>query len=354
MKEKDLYLPIGYLNIPEILKLPVAHIFIIGARGIGKTYGLLEYLVENKVNFLYLRRLQTQLDMIVKPKFNPFKKLNADKEWNIYPFSISKSNYGFYNTIYDNVKNKMVPIDGEDSLGISGALSTFSNARGFDASDVDFIFYDEFVPEEIEARLRGESDAFFNLIETVNRNRELEGKPPCRVVCASNSTDAANAIFMALNLVTPVMKMQSKGEQIRVLKDREIGLIVPAHSPISEAKKETALYKMTAGTSFSESALENKFVNNNPTSIRQRPLQEYKPLVCVGELCIYRHKSNKRYYVCEHKSGSPDYYHASEKELAIFRKRYPNLQMSVYREMIDYESYACELLFDKYLNACYY
>lgn len=354
MREKDLYLSNSYLNIPEILNLPVAFIYIIGARGIGKTYGILEYLILNKIKFLYLRRLQTQIDLITKPAFNPFKKLNSDKNWDIYPYSVSKNNYGFYNTVYDSLKNKRVPVEGEDMLGISGALSTFSNARGFDASDVDFIFYDEFVPEEVESKLRGEADAFFNLIETVNRNRELEGKPPCRVVCASNSTDAANSIFMALNLVTTVMKMQYHGEQIRIIKEREIGLIVPSHSPISEAKKETALYKMTTGTAFADSALENKFINNTPTSIRQRPLQEYKPIVIAGELCIYKHKSNKRYYVSNHMSGNPDRYNASEKELAIFRKRYSNLQTAVYRENIDYENYACELLFDKYINSCYY
>lgn len=353
MKQKELYLPSGYLNIPAIIRsVNVPFIYMIGGRGIGKTYGILEWLTESHINFLFLRRLQKQINLIVRPKFNPYKKLNEDHGWNIQAFPVSDDNYGFYHTIL-NEKGKRVPA-GEETLGISGALSTFSNTRGFDGCDIDVIFYDEFVPEESDPTIKGEADAFFNIIETVNRNRELEGKASCMVICASNSTNVANSIFMYLQIVGVAMSMQRNRESIRIMKDRAMAIIMPNDSPISEKKKETALYKMTKGTAFADSALDNRFVNNVPTSVRKASLQEYKPIVSVGEICIYRHKSNKRYFVSEHQSGRPERYGASEKELAIFRKRFSIIQQAVYRNMIDYETYTVELLFDKYMNAVYY
>ena len=66
------------------------------------------------------------------------------------------------------------------------ALSTFGNLRGVDFSDVDMIFFDEFVPQKNARPIKAEAEAFFNLYETVNRNRELDGRPPVRVLMLSN------------------------------------------------------------------------------------------------------------------------------------------------------------------------
>ena len=41
---------------------------------------------------------------------------------------------------------------------------------------------------------------FFNLYETVNRNRELEGKEPVKVYMLSNSTSLDNEILAELSI----------------------------------------------------------------------------------------------------------------------------------------------------------
>lgn len=351
MKVKELYLPSGYLNIPAIMNTGNPFKYLIGARGIGKTYGVLEYLTLNKIRFLYIRRRQTQVELIAKPEFNPYKKLNSDKGWQIAPYTISKYNSAFYYQI-TNDDGKWIPVK-EKLYGYVGSLSTFSSLRGFDASDVEVIFYDEFVPERTEPSMRGEAEAFFNMIETVGRNRELAGEKPLIVICASNSTDCSNPLFVALKLVTKAYKMKEKKIEYYEDKKRGIDLIIPAHSPISEAKKETSLYKLTEGTEFYGSAIENEFVYNTPTSVKSRDLRQYIPLVVVGEICIYKSKDNKRLYVSHHLSGSPPVYGTGEKELAIFRKRYQTLSLYVFRENIDYEDYICEILFDRYYNMVY-
>lgn len=351
MKRKNLYLTSGYLNSREIYYNTPPFVSMIGGRGIGKTYGMLELMIEDNIRFMYLRRLQTQVDIIKQPKFNPMKELNDDKKWQIYPHPMTKSTFGFFYSIMDD-SGKWIPIE-QKFHGYCAALSTFSNLRGFSASDIECIIYDEFVPEETQPYMRGEASAFFNLCETVGRNRELKGLPPLKVIFMSNSTDAANPIYMELGIVMDVISMQEKKIEVRDFKERDLTIIIPHDSPISQEKNNTSLYRFTKGTQFAASSIENKFINNKPTSVKSMNLKEYSCVVKVGEICIYKHKSNGRYYVSRHSSGSPEVYGCSEKELAIFRRRFVGIQKAVYLEKIDYEDYTCELLFDKYMNPCY-
>ena len=353
MKKKKLYLPNGYLNMGYLIEEGNPFVTCIGGRGIGKTYGAFEYLIEHGLRFLYIRRTQTQVDTVTSDDYNPLKPINADKNWRYMAFSIPKTDTYTIAEEYINDRGRSEPAEGT-SVGIAGALSTFANLRGFSGEDIDVIFYDEFIKEKHQADMKGEAEAFFNLCETVIRNRELKGKPPCKVLMFSNSTDAANPLFLELGIVSTVMKMQKSGQDFMDIPERALTVVLPHDSPVSDAKKETALYKFTRGTTFERSSLENEFVNNQPTSVISRRLLEYKPIVHVGEICIYKHKSERKYYVSEHVGGSPETYNSSEKELAIFRRRYKRIMLAVYEDRIDYENYTCELLFDKYFQACYY
>ena len=52
---------------------------IIGGRGIGKTYGALDYLIRNKKRFIYMRNTKTQIAESASEFGNPFKRLNKDR-----------------------------------------------------------------------------------------------------------------------------------------------------------------------------------------------------------------------------------------------------------------------------------
>lgn len=349
MKKKDLYLDSGYLNFGTIYNLPHMMTCIIGARGIGKTYGALKYCIEHDKKFFFIRRTQAQADVIGTIAMNPFKKLNSDKGWCIIPSKNSK---------YVNEFRRAREEDGkyileEGAVGYSSALSTFSNIRGFDASDIDVIIYDEFVPQVGERAIKGEADSFFNMIETINRNRELNGDKAVRVICMSNSTDVANPIFIELQIVTKCMKAQNAGEWYLEDKNRGLSIVIPQDSPISCKKKETELYKLTKGTRFYESSADNSFAYNVPTNQVSRPLKEYRPVASVGEITIYRHKNKTLYYVTKHRSGTTEYYGTSLKELRMFQKRHPTLRSHSAFGKVEYEDYSCEILFDKYTDFIY-
>lgn len=350
MKKKDLYLPSGYLNMRAIYKLPYNFIFLIGARGIGKTYGALEEVVEDGIYSMYMRRKQSQADSVFNEKLMPFNELNRDKGWQIRPKKEGKYIVGFYET-HDEAGKLVYDIDTCYCLGC--ALSTFSNVRGLDAQSIQALWYDEFIPETIDSQIKGEADAFLNIVESLNRNRELYGNPALKVICMSNSTNVANPIFIQLGIVRAVYNCSIKGEFIYEDKERGLCVIMPKNSPISKEKEDTALYRLTKGSSFYKSAIKNEYTYNVPTNTVSRPLQEYKPIVNVGEICVYQHKSKRIYYVSKKLDKNAPSYGTSGKELAMYQKRYIRLTGISLMGRVEYEDYACEILFDKYNDMIY-
>jgi hypothetical protein len=292
-----------------------------------------------------MRRTQTQVDVIMNPDYSPFKKLNEDFGWCIHPKKISKYTAGFYNA---EIINGAAAIGGSP-LGYLCALSTIANMRGFDASDCDLFFYDEFMPEKHERPIKDEASAFFNAHETINRNRELQGKKPIKTLIASNSNDLANPLFLELGLVRKVAQMVRDKQTLYINKDRGLCLIVmDENSPISQQKKNTALYRLTGKTSkFARMSLGNEFSNDVIGRIASKPLVEYRPIVSFGEITIYEHKTNRTYYVSTHKTGSPPSFGTGDADRARFRRQYLWIWEEYMENNIEFEEYLCEIILTK-------
>ena len=128
----------GYIDVDKTLeKDRSTFIFMVGARGIGKTFGFLKYLIDKQIKFIYMRRTQTQIDMIKSDELNPFKALRIELG-DAYSFMMKRVNKnitGVYRTVKD--ENGIEKPYG-DPVAFMLALSTVSNIRGFDASDDPF------------------------------------------------------------------------------------------------------------------------------------------------------------------------------------------------------------------------
>ena len=338
---KKLYDKNGYLNMQYVIETDVPFIFVVGARAVGKTYGALKYVVEHDKKHILMRRTQAQCDVISKPEFSPYKSINIDCGTDIdLSQSISKNSHAIMNLEKDS-----------PYMGFTCALSTVSNIRGLDASDCEVLIYDEFIPEKHERPLKNEASAFFNAYETFNRNRELQGKQALKAVCLANSNDMGNPLFMALGLVLTVEKMLANGVEKWVDYSRGIAVFCVSDSKISVAKRNSALYKAVGGDNeFSRMALSNEFSYDDTSREKSRRLVEYRPIVSVGELCIYRHKSSGCYYVTGHKSGNPKTYGTSSVELSRFQIDYRRLWVQYMNNNIEFENYYHELLFQKYFK----
>lgn len=339
-----LYQKSGYLDIREILQQGLPFNFIIGNRACGKTYGALETAVTDGITFLFMRRTQAQADIINKPEFSPFKVLNVDKQWKVGTSPLTKYNSGFYHM--EEHDGKLTPVSGP--IGYTAALSTFSNIRGFDGSDIKLLIYDEFIPEKHERPIKGEATAFFNTYETINRNRELKGDPPLQCLCLANANDLANPIFLELGLVRRCEKMRASKQEIYMDRDRGIGLFILQDSPIAKKKSQTALYKMVGSGQFSQMSLNNDFSMEERSRIQSRKITEYKPVVMIGEIAIFRHKSRREYYVAACKAGSCPVFGTGDVERARFRRAYGQIWLEYLKNNIIFEEYLCEILFKKY------
>ena len=352
-----LYLDNGYLNIPGILATKQPFIFCWGGRATGKTYGALKEAIESGVKFGLMRRTQTQLDVISKPEFSPFKPLNKDMGINVGIVPLSKYNGGIY-----HMKEEVKIVDGEEKrtgkqipegspIGYTFALSTIANIRGFDGSDIDWLIYDEFIPEPHARPIKEEHEAFLNAYETINRNRELQGRPPLQVLCLANANTLANPLFMGLNLVTKAERMYRTGQEYSVDQKRGIVLVNLCRSTISEQKSITALYRLAGNSSFSRMALSNDFSGEEERGrIGSKPLQEFRPVVAVGEICIYQHKSRDLYYCSSHVSGSPPTFGVGDVEKARLRRSYNWLWLAYLNNKMEFEERICEILLTKYFS----
>lgn len=289
----------GYANMKEIINLSTPFILIIGGRGVGKTYGGVKALLENNIPFLYLRRTSAQMELVSKEEFSPIVKIGADCGMSLMCVPLSKYASGVFR-LSDDGK----PMG--EAVAYNMALSTIANARSFDARRVKVILYDECIPEKHERAITHEEEAFLNMYESIDRNRQLNGEPPVKCICMANANNLEAPILSALNCVKILDTMKKKNMSIKTDSDLGLTIILLNNSPISAEKRETALYRLTLGKGdFTDMALANSFSSDNYTDIGSKPLSEYIPIASIGKICLYRHKTNYSWYVSETKSGKP-------------------------------------------------
>ena len=267
---------------------------IIGGRGTGKTFTCLDNSYKNVTDyshFALMRRTEVEISSIADEKYNPFKALNRVKGYNVQARYIQKNSVGeFYET---NTKGE------ETFLGYATALSTFGKLRGADLCDVSELVFDEFIKPKTGRPLPDEADLFFNAYETINRNRELEGYPPVKCYLLSNATTLNSPILEELNLINVIERMKNKGQIAFTDRDRGVHIELLDRIKVSEEKEDTALYRLTKGSAYSNHALKNEFAYDSFENIAKVNLSEYIAWIHLDDLYIYRHKSRLEYYVCQ-------------------------------------------------------
>lgn len=349
----DIYDKKGFLDFDKIISLSkqknTPFIFIVGARGIGKTYGSLLYSYANNMKFMYIRRLKTQADICRTAKGQPFNKINSDNHLHVGVNTINKEVSGFYNQEYESENGWICK---GEPVGYLSALSTFANLNSADFSDVDLLIYDEFIPKPNEAKIRDEAGSFFGFYETIARNRELLGNDPMISICCANSNNLANPLFIELQIVDILLENRKKGNDYFCDYKRGFIVIDISNSPISKQKEDTALYRLTQGTQFREMALYNDFVEVDDNNIKYERLNEYLPLCVVGEIAIYRHKSKNQFYVSKQKNAIFNQTYATGK--ADLKSFTVNIGWSLRSQYLMYhnvlfESYLCKALFETYV-----
>lgn len=324
-----LFLDNGYVNIAYTLGFNCSTVILIGGRATGKTYGALQYSINNNRHIILMRRTQSQADLINKPEFSPINPVVQDMELPLVVKQISKYNSALYIG------------EEEQLLGFTAALSTFSNLRGFDSSGVDLLIYDEFIPETHERPIKGEGLALLNVYESVNRNRELQGRPALQMLLLSNANRLDSPILEILGLVNVVDRMRSKHQSEWINRDRGIAIFMLQDSPISQRKADTALYRMVGDSSFSDMALKNDFAFDDMADVRSMSLAGWKLMAQLGEFFIY--KKDQHYYISRHAAGTPArIYTDTDIDKLRFVRENPKCRDKILTHKVFYEDYSCK------------
>lgn len=304
----------GYANMAEIIEQPTPFVLCIGGRGTGKTYGALQYLLSERICFLYLRRTSSQMELISREEFSPIIRVGRDLGMELTTAPLSKYASGVYRKGDDGTII-------EPAVAYVMALSTMAAARSFDASRVKVIIYDECIPEKHERAISHEEEAFLNMYESIDRNRQLIGEPAVKCVCIANANNFDAPILRALNAVKAIERMQAKRQTVRTIPETGLTIVMLRDSPISAEKAQTALYQLQLGQGdFTRMALNNDFSADAYADISPRPLGEYVPLWAIkGRLCVYKHKGSHTYYISEKITGSPEMFESTITDRQRFR-----------------------------------
>lgn len=323
-----LYQENGYLDIDYVLSKQCPFTLVLGGRATGKTYGAICHALDHKKYFAFIRRTQTQIDLLSKPDLNPFQAVASDRHIDLHTAPLSKQHSAI---LHDS-----------EQIGFMAALSTFSNMRGFSSDNTTLLIYDEFIPETHERAINNEDTVFFNMYETINRNRELQGQQPLQALLLSNSNFLASPILLALGLTDVLPGMRDRGQTEYISRDRGIALFNLWNSPISEQKKQTALYKATAGSSFASMSIDNAFSLDDLRDIGSRPLKGCKLLARVGPVFIYKDPAGL-WYVSMHGAGKPKReYEITPEDVRRFKRENPNGYNRIMQRKIRYENFQCK------------
>lgn len=233
-----------FFNIDDVLSKQALYNFIVGGRGIGKTYSLKKRAIKNWIKdgsmFVYLRRFDSEL----QPKLLKHFFDDVGKEFPGYEF---------------DYKEGMLTIN-EVPFGFTMALSKAITLKGIAAFDkVSIICFDEFLleGESYYRYLPNEINHFENMLETICRLRDVP------IICFSNNVSITNPYFRFYGVKFSSMNPGSyrKGDVYAE--------IVKSEDFLSH-KARTRRARVLEGTNFYSYAIENKSLEDDSSNVKKK------------------------------------------------------------------------------------
>lgn len=351
-----LYQPSGYIDFIKCEALSSALNIMIGPRNAGKTFSALLHFTRVGVPFAFMRTTKTQIDLVFSPEMSPFNKLNDYEGTKYWPEKLPKTDLI---GIYDNYE-----IDEKGKVQVSGSLrgycfslSQVGATRGFNLDQVQVLIYDEFVAHAGEM-IQGKNQQFqkyADIVFTINRTRELEGKPVIKQWLMGNSDDLSNNILCELGLVRTIINMKKAGENYIKLPERDISIFLLDDSPVAQVLSDhSALSKIFAGSEYVDMAFKNEFIHDDYSDCYPIDIHPYAPLMRYGNIVIYQHKRKEGYYVREVRpdavfNGIPSYAQDSRSTLQA-REDFAGIYFCWLVGIVSFDSYETKLKFMKLYN----
>ena len=229
-----------YYNANKMLSYNRILNFVIGARGIGKSYSMKKHPINRFIKygeqFIYVRRYKGELKKLSN-YFNDIMVEFPDHEF--------------------KVKGRQLYIDGK-LFGWAIPLSMWQSEKSNAYPNVTTIILDEFIREKDNSGyLPNEVEALLNLMDTVFRGREN-----VRCICLSNAVSVVNPYFLYFGLVPNIKKRFNAYKNMLVE--------IPDSKDFSDERRKTKFGSLIDGTEYGDMSLDNEFVNDSQVFIERR------------------------------------------------------------------------------------
>lgn len=241
-----------YYRLGDVLSRNSVYNFIVGGRGIGKTFAAKEWCIKDYLKtggqFIYLRRYNTEL----KTRDTWF----ADIAWKFpeYRFRVQGS----------TAQVSRAPVDGKpkwETMGYFIALATAQTKKSVPYPLVTKIIYDEFIIEKgVMHYIAGEAKVMLDFFSTVDRYKDKT-----RVLFLANSVSIMNPYFMEYDIEP------RKGVEWVTTHGGFITVHLPNDAKFSSAVLKTKFGQFIANTEYAEFSIGNVFFDNHDAFIENKP-----------------------------------------------------------------------------------
>lgn len=280
------YIPIDtihgeFISLHRLFSFKARIYGVVGARDYGKTFACKRKCFKSfkykKRRFVLVRDTQTACEEVLKEEGF---KLCGD---------IFSKCPAFKNDTY-SVENSIVRMNGEIACEVM-PLSAYYKYKG-NYYDVEWVFFDEFIPEDVQAYRGNRARQFANTIETIVRDTKA------RVIMTANALDLGNDILELLDIH---IKNGKYGYYIN--DEKETIVFYAPNSPEFEKRKRKSLSgKITRGTFLDASMNENKFESVGCSIFeRRKPCDLFGIYYNAEGECIrlYQAKTGDVFYACK-------------------------------------------------------
>ena len=273
----------GYYHVlADILKFHRCWCYVVWSkRGPGKTYSVLWLAYYSNFPIIYMKRTDKDVERILKEQKeinldpSPYAPLKKQKHIRVAGSLIDDGFGAFYEADEEGQPTGRL-------LAYVLSFNKVNTFKGNDFSEVEFIVFDEFIPQIGDRIKKSEGELLLDLYQTVSRDRIKKGRKPLKLILFANAEQISVPVTRELEIIDDMADLNANGKTHLYIAERDILLhhITDEEVPITENEKQ-GIWKGMLGTAWHEKSFGGYFVHNDFSNVTSRSLKRSRPLLQI-------------------------------------------------------------------------